>query len=449
MPEGEAEFTQSQNKTDLTPLRTPETRVLVAKRKEEDWENKQDIRGIISNRDILEFAAVRNMAGAIQEASEQLAQLPSRGGYSRERAEQIFDKIIASPDRNLSQKQIEALKRGRDTILDSIDTFNAWLDEHTEDDIYSLLGDRFAEIDRSKLQIDTTRFPGVVVVKAADTETYQAIQDKETIIGFYNKNLGEKILKGRILVINAAEAHNDTDRHEYQHFIFAQASKDIEFLPEVSKRKIKDAYKKKKEESKKRRLKAKKSYEEAKEAIKKAGANKRYKEVVPDFGQKEKEYRSLFHKKLPKANFALTSQFFTYPEGSIRDSFTKFRNEFMAYASGGGKKARFETYFGDSLDDAQKDPYFERFQAETDLVKGVLALAEKKDLPMERLGFLVGSARNMQQAAKFVYLETLLFDERRKNTDKTNSKKPTGREINTEVLSKGFDETVFTRDEFE
>lgn len=58
---------------------------------------------------------------------------------------------------------------------------------------------------------------------------------------FYNKEFGEGILKGRILVINASQTDiGSTAWHKYQHFLFAQATDAIEVVPEVSPRKIKE-----------------------------------------------------------------------------------------------------------------------------------------------------------------------------------------------------------------
>jgi len=438
------------DKTEFAPIRTVETRALIARRKEQGWDDKQDIRSLVETRDILEFAAIRNMAGAIQEASDKLAELPNlRGGYSRDQAEQVFDEIIASPDRNLSQQQKDALERGRDIILDSIDEFNAWRDEHSDGDVYSLLGGRFAEVDRSKLRVDTTRFPGAVVVEATDVETYQAIRDKETSLGFYSEDLGEGILKGRVLVVNAAEAHDDTDRHEYQHFLFAQASKDVEFSPEVSERKIKREEEKSEKAYKRRKAKLEDEKLDAELAVDEEYED--YGRITPETSRRlssvEAKLREL-PALLVTSHTAREAKYRTYPEGPIRDAFTKFRNEFMAYTSGGSKRARFDTYFGDSLKPAQEDPYFETFQAESDLLKGILTLAERKSISSDRLGYLVGSSRSMQQAAKFVYLEAQM-DEIQSELAKATSSKPIKKEINLEALSKGFNETAFTGDEFD
>jgi len=398
----------------------------IARKKEDDWNDAEDIRGLIETRDILEFAAVRNMASVIQETSDKLATLQnSRGGYSRDQAERIFDKIIASPDRNLSQQQKEALERGRNTILNSIDEFNTWRDEHTEDHIYSLLGGRFTKVNRSKLHIDTTRFPGAVVIEATDTETYQAIRGKEkTSLGFYSEDLGEEMLKGRVLVINASEAHDDTDRHEYQHFIFALGSKDVELLPEVSERKIKreeekseKAYKKKESKLENEKLDAELAVEEEYENYGRVRS-----ETSKRLSGAETKLREL-PTLLATSHAAREVKHRTYPEGPVKDAFTKFRNEFMAYTSGGSKRARFDTCFGDLLKPTQNDPYYEAFQAEADLLKGLLTLAERKGVSNDRIGYLVGSSRSMQQAAKFVYLETQM-DEIQVDTTKTAPSEP-------------------------
>lgn len=443
---------KEKGQAEFPPIRTAETRALIARKKEEDWRDVEDIRGMIETRDVLEFVAIRNMASALQESSDKLGNLPDlRGGYSREQAEQIFDEIISSPDRNLSQQQRKALERGRDVILDSIDEFNAWRDEHTEEDVYSLLGGRFAEADRSKLRIDTTRFPGAVVVEATDTETYQAIRGKETSLGFYSKDLGEGILKGRILVVNSSEAHKDIDRHEYQHFIFAEASKDVEFLPEVSERKIKREEEKTEKAYKKKKAKLENEKLDAELAIEKE---------YEDYGRVRSETSKRLNsaeaklRELPillaTSRTAREAKYRTYPEGPIRGAFTKFRNEFMAYTSSdGSKRVRFEVYFGDSLKPAQDDPYFEIFQAEVDLLKGILTLAERKGISNDRLGYLVGSSRNMQQAAKFVYLETQMDEIQSELAKTAQPKEPHKKEINLEALSKGFNETAFTGDEID
>lgn len=398
-------------KPEFPPVRTTETRALVTKKKKESWNEKADIRGLVETRDILEFAAVRNMAATLQEASNKIADMPNlRGGYDRAQAEQVFDGAITSSDKRLSQQQVEALQRGRDTVLDSIDKFDNWKAEHTEDDVYSLLGERFSQVDRDNSKVDTSRFPGAVVIEISDANAYQATRKtNEQSLGFYGEDLGEGALKGRVLVINASQAHEDTPRHEYQHFLFTQAAKEIEFVPEVSPRKIKEeeektekVYQKKKAKLEDEKLDAELAVEEEYE-----DHGRVFPEVSKRLSGAERKLREL-PTLLATTQTAGEAKYKTYPEGPIKDAFTKFKNEFMAYTSGGGKRAHFDTYFGDKLNPAQDDPYFETFQAETDLLKGLLTLAERKGVPTNRVGYLVGSARNMQQAAKFVFLETQL-----------------------------------------
>lgn len=97
------EQAKEQTSIEFPPTRTDQARSLVKRRKKQEWQETQDIRSAISNRDILEFAAVRVLAQTLQDASDKLAELPaSRTGYSRERAEEIFSDLISQPNNNLT-----------------------------------------------------------------------------------------------------------------------------------------------------------------------------------------------------------------------------------------------------------------------------------------------------------------------------------------------------------
>lgn len=301
------------------------------------------------------------------------------------------------------------MDRGKQVILDSIDQFNLWRDSLSTGNFYSYLGEQFEEVDRSKVIIDAHRFPGVVVVEVSDPAIYRALRRKEQSLGFYQPLLGKGGFAGRILVINSSLADQDTPRHEYQHFIFQQGLQAVEFQPEVSTKKILKSKQEKKDQSDAQKKKIFTAHDQAQSKINLAGAGKQIGSIVPNYREIATDYHKT-QKPLPSLNFAIESQLRTYPEGYIRNAFIKFRNEFMAYATGGDKEIAFSTYFGDTLDMAQTDPYYETFLEECNLLRGMLALARKKRMSRRQIGFLVGASRNMQQAAKFVFLELQLAE---------------------------------------
>lgn len=407
-------------------FKNPETIKLIAKRKEENWKDKEDVREMIEVRDILEYAAIKNIARALEASSENLANLTIDGEYSNEKVEKSFEELINKFKNELSQKQIEVLQRALNTILKSISEFNEWKTDHKADDIFTLLGDQFTNIDKAKAKVDTDRFPGVVVLEL-DDESYRTIRDGYRTIkdksnnAFYGNNLGNGVLKGRVIVINSSIAHDKTARHEYQHFLFSQVANDIEILPEVSARKIEEenislmnAYTNKKKRLEEERLEAELAVDEEYEEIGRVSnvtSNK--------LSEAEKKLDKL-PKQLALSKITIEVKHKTYPEGPIKDAFNRFKNELMAYAVG-QKKVSFETYFGDTLISAQENPYFPVFRAEMDLVRGLLSQAEKKGIPNETIGFLVGCARNMQQAAKYIYLEIQSLEVKTEDLSKKES----------------------------
>lgn len=330
------------------------------------------------------------------------------GGGTRQRTEELFGQSITRFRPNLSQKQQYVLEQAKNNILDDIDTFNIWAQAQTPETLASLSGEIFPMVDPQHLRLDTQRFPGAVLIEVTNPETFRQIRVGEKTQGFYNPDLGEGLLKGRILVVNVSEEINeDVARHEYQHFLFAHAADELEFVPEVSKRKAiaqtqKDAHmfhsKRKKLQNTLMEARLDAEDEHAEIGV-----------VTPETAQKLSIITSQL-KELPQQesikHTAREVAFGTYPDGPIRRAFHTFRNEMMAYSTGEATQLRFDAYFGKTLETAAQDPYYEQFKVEVELVKGLLQFALRKGVSLKQLGYVVGCSRNMQQAAKYIYLET-------------------------------------------
>ncbi len=390
----------------VKPISKSELREIIKKRKT----GELTLDSSTTTRDIIEYAYIRNMTYLIELSCRELLK------HKREDFDQpaVAEKIEGIIDQFAQEYLFSAIQKekflaAKDKLIAGIVKFDKEIADGF--DIAANLGPRFEGVPREHLNIDSSSYPGAVIVLVENAESYKKIRGGKVSKGFYNRIFGQRAVKGRVIVVNKGEAHQNTANHEYFHFLYSQLAEDLQIIPETTGE-------------------VKTSTSELEIEFERLDAEiRRLKERrVTDLqyqGKVSSDTREKLSARISEWNAALVEQedyefmqaarISTYPRGEIRELFDKFRNEFYAYAFGGNRNLIGEVstlpapYFGDTLRPAIDHPRFKAIYGQImKIFDFSLRVAYEKGMKPNQIAGVILGSRNFEQVIKNIQIHTAL-----------------------------------------
>lgn len=407
----------------IEPIRKGDLRALIDLLKKNDFSPTQPVTSSdITRRDIIEYAFTRQMAYAVDQAATLLLSYDISRDLEelRGKLEQVVLDIDTAPDGlRFTPTQRATFEQALGMLADDLGDFRSHLPaERLDEYVIEHLGDRFKQLSTDSYTCDIHTYPGVVVVRIPYREDYNRIAPKDSQ-GLYNRILGEGILRGRILVVRGkVPPDKSTEYHEYLHFLNSKF-KHLRLVP----RKEKQAQAKVVAMTQPfaRQLTVLQSEKEEVEEYKYSEmrrhgrASVSVRERIMNLRERIEKYREA----KDRAAYFAEAEITTYSHPDVQRAFETLRDELQAYLIGGNELPRsfiadtIGTSFATTLTQTTEGKLF---LLELGVLKEILLLATNTDLNPQEIGFLVSGARNVSQAAKFIYLHLMQAPGQNKKT---------------------------------
>jgi|GEM_PF-2880674 len=406
---------KTQDTRHVEPIRKGDLRALVDLLKKGDFLTTNSVKNEdITRRDIIEYVYTRLMAYALDQAATKILSFNLSAEPVEKLHQEILDVILdidTLPDGlRFTPTQRETFGKAMHFLIDDLATFSADLQSESEDTyVRKHLGTRFQELPEGSYTFDAKTYPGAVVVRIPSKEHYYKLAPEYTQ-GVYNPVLGEGKLKGRVLVVRGTEPPDKTiEYHEYLHFL---NNKLMHFEPLPLKEKQAEAkvetqtkpFERILNELEIERLKI--EYRKFNEMRVRGKATDAVRQQLKRVLQRIDKYEQA----KDVAEYFAHAEVTTYGDVAVKNAFKKVRDELQAYAMGGNEIPRnfvTSTLGSGFADTLSKTTQGKLFLLELGVLKEILLEAASTDLDPQEVGFLISGARNLSQAAKFVYLHLM------------------------------------------
>lgn len=412
IPQVESTLARTPNTEHIEPVRRGDLRALLDLHKKGDFFPTKTVLGTdITRRDIIEYAYTRQMAYCLDQVAQRLHNFDFSADPVEKLHQDMQDVILdinTMPDGvRFTSAQRQAVEAGMNLLVDDLVSFRRdVITEGGDEYVRTHLGQRFKDLPEGSYSIDIKTYPGAVVVRVHSREDYAKVAPDDTQ-GIYNQALGEGMLKSRVLVVRGRETPDESiEYHEYLHFLNSRL-RHLEPLPKKEK-KAEQAVAAKAEPYGRRLDQLNAQKEELQDRkLQEMGMRGKASDITRQKLSEVNQQIDKYEERLKVEQYLARSEVVTYHDSKIRKAFDKVRNELRAYTIGGnGLPRRFVantlgTGFADTL---SKTTEGRLFLAEFGALKEILTQAAETDLDPQEIGFLVSGSRNLQQAAKFVYL---------------------------------------------
>jgi hypothetical protein len=307
---------------------------------------------------------------------------------------------------HFTPEQTKALKQGVQSFVSDLVSFKRdVVTEGGDEYIRTHLGEKFSQIPKDAMDIDSKTYPGAVVVRIHQKEFYDKIAPADSR-GLFSPTLGTETLAGRIILVRGEKQDEQMEYHEYLHFLTSKlkrfetmpnkaekADETVDRLTEKHDAKL-DTLDDKLERLQQKKYQEMRTYGKVSEQTRKElqAANQRIDEIE----NSKDTIRYFTHAEIN-----------TYETPEIVNAFNKVKDEIQSYTLAQNEipQGFISATLGIGLADTlAKTPEGKLFIAELGALKEVLNLAKSTDLDPNEIGFLVSGSRSLLQATKFVYI---------------------------------------------
>lgn len=398
----------------ITPIRKEDFKKMVELlRNKKFLPTKSIVAEDITRRDIIEYAYTRLTAYTLDQLSIKLLEF----NFLRDSIEKLHHEmqVIMHEADNIydglrfTRAQRSALEEAISLLIEDLLTFSTELVPGNEEQyVRQHLGIRLQQLPQNSYTLDLKKFPGAVVIRITPQEYVKIASPSSQ--GTYIPTLGEGKLKGRFLLIRSQEPTNESSEyHEYLHYLHKKLH---HLKPFPQKEKL--------AETKVVEKTAAIDFKIAELGIKeKHATEEKYIEMRQSGSTSQALRQQLmgiqnqiqrYEQKRDAIEYFTHAEIISYNDPQIRKAFDKVIDELQAYTIAGNVLPRriiANTLGNEFAETLSKTTQGRLFLQELGVLRAILDEAVEIGLNPQEVGFLISGARNLSQAAKFVYLHLI------------------------------------------